>query len=193
MSKKLNKISNTKLISILIKMEEQRMFKILTENRSELGNFLKENYSYEYLRNLLDEIEKDKGPTFIKKLFLGNIGFEFNKQHAIYELPTRELILTIKFICDFLNIKNIEELGAGMGLLSCLLKFELGDNYNVCATDGKRWSETSSSNKYYPITGKLFLNYCLDHSFSFDDKLMIISWLPLNDISDILNLICRLF
>lgn len=170
-------------------MAEDELLNIFEEDRTKLSSFLQKDFRYNYLKDLLLQIEKDKGSPYIKKLFLGRVGLEHNKQQAIYELPTMELILTIKYICEYLNIKEIEEIAAGMGLLSAMLKFQLGDNYNVNATDGKRWIETSMSNKYYPMTVKLFLNYCLDQSINFDDKLVIISWLPLNDITDFLNLI----
>ena len=170
-------------------MEEQELLKIFEEERYQLSNYLKKDYRYDHLKNLLLKIEKDKGPLFIKKMFLGQIGIESNKQQAIYELPTKELIDAIKFICDYLEIKDIEEIAAGMGLLSCMLKFGLGESYNVSASDGKRWIETSSSNKYYPVEGKLFLNYCLDSTFSFQNKLLIISWIPCGDLTDIFKII----
>lgn len=172
----------------------KELYKIFKYDREKLVDFLKSNCSYDYLKDLLLDIQnhaKEDSINIIKELFLGRIGFETNKQKAIYELPTNELLTIIKFICEFINIKNIEELAAGQGLLSHMLKHKLGNSeeYVVNASDGNRWIETSSTSKYYPVENKLVLQYCLDNNYDFSDKLLIISWLPSNDINDFIKLI----
>lgn len=175
-------------------MASQELYNILKFERNALPEFLKLNCKYDYLKSLLIKLENDninkeeKELNLIKALFLGQLGNESNKQRAIYELPTEELMVVIKYICDFLNIKHIEEVAAGQGLLSYMLKYYLGDDYNVVATDGFRWMETVHNTMYYPVSNKLLLTYCLDN-ISFDDKLLIISWVPENDASDFWKLL----
>lgn len=159
------------------------MDNILKCNRDALPELLKENCKYDYLKSLLVNCD-------ITNLFLGNIGFECNKQRAIYELPTEELLTILKCICDCLEIKNIEEMAAGQGLLAHMMQHYFGASYNVTATDGLRWIETSSNKRYYHVENKLFLQYCTENSnVNYDDKLLVISWLPEDDIDDFVKIL----
>ena len=173
-------------------MSSKELYDIFRSKRESLGEFLEINCNHEYLKTLLTTIEVDnetKETNIIKKLFLGQIGLESNKQKAIFELPTDELLTIIKFICEFNNIKCIEEIAAGQGLLSYMLKNKLTDEYTINATDGNRWIETKNQKKYYETNDKLVLKYCLENDFTFDDKLVIISWLPTGEIYDFINFI----
>jgi len=166
--------------------EWKNLYTIFKNNRNELGHYLELNGGYDQIKNLLIDIEKNKSHigNIIKKLFLGSIGHEINKQKAIYELPTTELLEIISFICQFYNITKIEELCAGQGLLSHLLKIKLGPSYNIHATDGNRCMETSDKKKYYDVENKMFLSYCLGSAQQFGEELVIISWMPHNDYTD---------
>lgn len=157
------------------------MENILKYNRDVLPEFLKSNFKYDHLKSSLDNLD-------ISKLMLGTIGLESNKQRAIYELPTEELLIVLKCICDHLNIKNIEEMAAGQGLLSHMIQFYFGYLYHVKATDGFRWIETISPKRYFNVENKLFLQYCTDN-INYDDKLLIVSWLPEDDIGDFLKIL----
>lgn len=157
------------------------MENILKYDRDRLPEFLKSNFKYDHLKSSLDNLD-------ISKLMLGTIGLESNKQRAIYELPTEELLIVLKCICDHLDINNIEELAAGQGLLSHMIQFYFGDGYHVRATDGFRWIETVSPKKYFNVENKLFLQYCIDN-INYDDKLLIVSWLPEDDIGDFLKIL----
>lgn len=174
---------------------DNNLYKILKRNRHQLPEFLKQNCSYDFLKTQLIAIEekysKDKNNdgSVIKDLLLGNIGEENNKQKAIYELPTNELLQIIKYICEYLQITQIEEIASGMGLLSHMLNYVLGNNYKIDATDGIRWAETSCEQKYYDVKTKLFLNYCIDNNYYLTDKLVIMSWIPQNEFVDLLQLI----
>lgn len=165
----------------------RELYKIFKRDRSKLPEFLLKYGSYDHLTNLLKtvEIRKSKYTNIIMDMFLGNIGYETNKQSAIYELPTKELIDTILHICQKLNIKTIEELCAGQGLLSRMLNET--NKVNVVATDGNRWIETSFPNRYFNVTSKYFIEYCTD--FQDGDKLLILSWPPDNDNDALLEFI----
>ena len=167
-------------------MSSEELCRILKYDREKLPEFLKNNCNYDYLKNLLMNLELQDNN--ISDLFLGKKGYESNKQQAIYELPTEELLIILKCICDCLNIKTIEEMGAGQGLLSNMLRHHLDNSYNVVATDGAKWIETSNTKKYYNITSKLFLEYCLDN-VNYNEKLLIVSWIAKEDILDFLKLL----
>ncbi|AYV76924.1 MAG: hypothetical protein Barrevirus4_8 [Barrevirus sp.] len=168
------------------KSEDKQLTYILKYDRDQLPSFLKKDYSYNHLINLLKLIESNNG--VIADLFLGLTGLESNKQRAIYELPTYELLSVLKCICETLNIRSIEEIGSGQGLLAHMLNYHLNDpTYSVLATDGCRWIETSHNKKYYDVTNKFFLNYCLEELQ--DNKLLIVSWLPEDDIADFVKIV----
>ncbi|QKF94082.1 hypothetical protein QKU48_gp0624 [Fadolivirus algeromassiliense] len=170
-------------------MEDQNLLYVLEKNRGDLIQFLTKNYEYNYLTEQLIKIEQEiKKPGIITDLFLGKCGIEPNKQMAFYELPTFELLTIIKAILEYINIKNVEEIGAGVGLLSAMLKHHYSD-LSINTTDGNRWIETSSNKKYCNVNIKLFLEYCLDSNFTFDNKLLLISWIPQNELSDFITLI----
>lgn len=169
-------------------MEGLSLLDTLKSNRLGLLEELKKNYKYDYLKTQLYEMEKNiDNFGIIRDLFLGNIGIEANKQLAFYELPTFELLSVIQFICQFTGINNIEELGCGIGLLSAMLKHHY-NNLTITATDGDRWIETTGK-KYYNVTSKLFLEYCLNQQYSFNDKILLISWIPKNEMNDFITLI----
>ena len=164
-------------------MEGESLFDILAYRRGSLLDFLQVNGSFDNLKNLLTEIEENNGDTFdiIRKLFLGNIGFECNKQAAFYELPTHELVKTITNVCEELEIFKVEEIASGTGLLSGLLARLT--NLEINATDGKTWINTTTN--FHQVQEKLFLEYAMDNITNYDDKLMVISWIPDKVTSDI--------
>ena len=176
-------------------METLELLNVLKNDRGNLVELLKTNYNYNYLQTKLLEIEKSTDVIgIIKDLFVGKVGNESNKQLAIYELPTYELLTIIKFICDFIKINHVEEIASGTGLLSAMLKLHLDNNNNntisINATDGNRWIETAGQKKYFNVQSKLFLDYCLNLDQSiFNNKLLIISWIPKNDMADFIALI----
>lgn len=167
-------------------MSESELFKILSYERTKLLDYLTINGSYDNLKNALVEIENNNPDklNIIQQLFLGKHGLECNKQLAFYELPTHELINGISYICEQLGIFKIEEIGAGIGLLSGLLSRMT--NLDITCTDGKLWMETSSM--IYPVQQKLFLEYAMDNT-NYDDKLIILSWVPNKGVDDISEMV----
>lgn len=169
----------------IYQMENIDLFEILKTYRINLCIYLKKHCEYDYLRKKLIEIEKMNQCT-IKDLFLGKIGNEINKQTAFYELPTFELLNVIIFLCKSCGLNQIEELASGIGLLSTMLKYYNNDII-INTTDGNRWIETS--NKLCNVKSKLFLEYYFDNNMNFDDKLLIISWIPDNEMEDFIILL----
>jgi len=124
----------------------EKLYDIFLYKREKLVDFLFEYGTYDKLNNCIIDIHKKKQDydnALLYDLLTGKIGYECNKQNAIYELPTRELILFIVILCKILNIEKIKELMAGTGLLSALLNkyIEIG----VKAYDSFDWVETSKN------------------------------------------------
>lgn len=173
-----------------IESQSEILFNILKNDRKKLLDFLKNN-KYDDLKKLLCTIEeKNKSNiNILNDLMLGKIGPQTNKQKAVYSLPTIESLKIIKEILDHYKIKKIEEIGAGLGLLSGLLHNYLSsDEYKIVATDGFRWINTYTPDYYYPVKKKLFLEYCLDN-INYDDTLIIINFIPTNEILNLIKFI----
>ena len=160
---------------------------ILLNDRDNLANFLIENGKYNIIKKCLQDIETNNNMN-IEDLFLGKVGDELNKQRALYELPTLELINVIIEICKICDINEIEEIGAGQGLLSKLLSLKLDKEQigpiELFATDGKMWMETRYPNTYYPIEDKLFIEYAT-YERNYDNTMMLLSWIPKNGLEDL--------
>ena len=161
------------------------LYKILKYDRSKLPTFLEKNGSYSTLIICLKKVEEyEENRTkynIIQELMLGYEGLEHHKQKAIYELPTMELISIITRLCNHLNITKIEEVMAGQGLLSKIL--EMCTNLEIKTTDGFRWIETFGKPYYTNIEQKLLLQYTFNN-ISYDDTLILISWIGQNCIRD---------
>jgi len=164
---------------------------ILKSERHKLPDFLVSYGSYNNLREMLQQIEAGSNSTttdIVRSLLLGLVGNESNKQHALYELPTTELISVISTVCILLNITSVEELCAGQGLLSKML--ELNNTSTVIkATDGFQWIQTFGK-QYLDVEKKLLLDYALDAGVaSWSSKLLVVSWLPEHATDDFLKFI----
>lgn len=171
-------------------MASNQLLHTLKTNRINLPEELKKDYRYDSLQKKLLEIEQNEdNMKVIRDLFLGQIGIESNKQLAFYELPTYELLTIIKCITQFIGINNIEEIGSGIGLLASMLKHH-DESLSITASDGNRWIETSGK-KYYDISSKLFLEYCINNAISFDNKILLISWIPKMEMPDFIALITK--
>jgi len=166
----------------------KEFYDILKYDRSRIPFFLSQYGKYETLRSLLIKIEKniEHDGNIIKDLFLGEIGYERNKQMALYELPTLELIEVIDIICKILEIKTIEEICGGIGLVSKMLK--LNTNLEINCTDGMKWIQTNGEQKYTNVGEKLISNYVIENH-NFENKMLLTAWLPHNGVNDFKKLI----
>lgn len=150
----------------------EKLYNILTQERSKLVDFLIDNNRSDELEHMLEQIQDSysTNESVTPALFKGELGPESNKQLAFYELPTYELLATIATIIINLNITHIEEMMAGTGLMSAILnKFmqkhidilKSNMRINITATDGMNWIETMGNPKYFKTTKKYFIEYLL--------------------------------
>lgn len=156
------------------------LFNILQEDRKELTSFLKRsNFSHSDLKMILTYIKKNikklapeqntkcSNGSLIENIFLGNFGLESNKQQAIYELPTLELLTTIHTICCYFKVTKMEEIMAGSGLFSSLFDSFIKNSSEkfpkkIISTDGFYQMETFSLNRYYEVGKKDLLEYVIE-------------------------------
>jgi len=167
-------------------MSESDLFKTLAYERGNLLDYLVKNGTYDGLKESLVKIENENADMWdvIQRLFLGRYGLEANKQVAFYELPTHELVNCISMICEHIGIFKVEEIAAGIGLLSGMLSRMT--NLDISSTDGKTWMETYIP--LYPVQQKLLLEYAMDN-IDYDDKLIILSWIPNKSVNDFAEVI----
>lgn len=140
-------------------MTSEQLYEIMTSRRHELNTFLMMDRSCEYthLSNLLmDLVNTRNEPNMIYKLFTGTLGYEHNKQMALYHLPTIEFMSMIYSLQVLTDKYNVIELFSGMSLFSALysqfttVKERFGyPMTTVNAYDNNTWLETSSERKFY--------------------------------------------
>lgn len=156
-------------------MSWQEFYDILHHNRELLSDFLQLNGYYDVIKGYLLDIEKNvEEKNIINKLLLGTYGLEINKQRAIYELPTIELVRCIEHICHTQNINEVVETCAGQGLLAEMIGRLT--KLNVSATDGQLWSQTSGLPTYCKVDKKLIIDHGTGDE-QFTNKLVVIAWI----------------
>jgi hypothetical protein len=182
-------IINQEVIDENNKILAKELEKILIGERldkNSLPNFLLKHGNYDILRNIFGILEKkhETNPHLdtgvVRDLLMGKIGPEHNKQKALYELPTIELIKVIEIICEIFNLNVIEEIMAGQGLLSAMIEQIIkpkNPELKIITTDGENWLETVGLPSYTNIEQKLLIQYLLEgRTQNTDNKLWIICW-----------------
>jgi hypothetical protein len=129
---------------------------IISSLRSKFNEFMIKNYKYDNLVKMITELESNSNEKniFIKAL-LGTDSS--NSYSAFYLLPTYELIDIMINIIKFFKVANFEELCAGMGLTSVLLKSECEKNninVNVVASDNYSNKTTNVTYDFMKIKKK---------------------------------------
>lgn len=136
---------------------DEKLYNILLNEREKIPEFLYKINDYRKLSNLIRKLEKKKDNNIWYNLCLGKIGKPNNKYSAIYEIPTKQLIDSLALIIQLYNIKQIDEVGAGMGLLSSLLNIKMNEEeykLKITASDNYILNETSLPLDYINIIKK---------------------------------------
>ena len=164
-SSSLSQLSNEEIVQL-----SDQLYDALTVTRHTLSNFLEKDpryVTYDVLFRMFQNMQKKydyREGNMVSDLLLGLIGPEYNKQKAVYEIPTYELLATIFAIITYFDIKSVEELMAGQGLFASLFNkfFVNKDKLNFNASDGQCQCETSAIGPYYPIEKKYIIEYLLE-------------------------------
>src|ERR1700747_3637801 len=151
----------------------------------ELGNFNKNKYKNIYKRG-----------TILKNLFLGKskLNKNMDKITSFYVIPTVEIINIIINLINKFDIKFIEEINAGCGLLSKLIKLNI-TNPIIWASDN--FSSNSTSNcGIYSINNKNISDIKTYKQLNESNPNMIISAFPVindNKINNNIKIITDIF
>lgn len=174
----------------------ETLYKTLLNDRENFINILSNINEYNNLKNTIKKITD----TYIytndlwHNLCVGKNGNNNNKYSAFYEIPTSQLIDSLSIIFQIYNIKKIDEVGAGMGLLTALLQIKFNnDNYNakVLASDDFSLEHTSIPLDFTRIIRKDVSDIILQHNQNLDPPESIITSWPKckNQINQLDNLI----
>lgn len=106
---------------------------VLKRKRELLTEYLLLNGTYENLRKELQQIELKKlekvfktstithDGSMVHELLLGKVGKVTNRNRAIFELPTHELVYALEKVAEKLGFDKIAEVRSGTGILSWMI------------------------------------------------------------------------
>lgn len=119
----------------------EKMIDLLTNRREQIVDELMSKYHYQYLWSVFDQINNRFGldylitPTdrYVYRLLSSTYHKNKYPNAAIHYVPSLELVEGLLAIASYFGIKSIEEIYAGLGLLSALMT-RLSD-LNIVASD----------------------------------------------------------
>jgi hypothetical protein len=170
--------------------KSELLYNTLLNDRENLIPVFEQMNDYFELKEIIKQLESEKKELdVLYKLCNGHIGNKY-KSSAIYELPTRQLIESIAMLFQIFNIRNIDDVGCGMGLLSALLKKQFDkDNYNVelIASDNGSSDSTNIPLSFYPIHKKDIYDIVIQHENNLEPPDGIICTWPINKMENNFN------
>lgn len=157
---------------------------LLINRRKDLINKMT-NYSYQYLKNSINNISKcllnsnnnnqnsdlnfnsnlpiiQPNNKIIYRILTGNYDNSKYKQSVIDWLPSEELINGIINIAEYFKIKSIEEVYAGLGILSALLQNKISNKkleIIITTSDPKNNLTTCNQLNYIPIAKRTISDF----------------------------------
>ena len=111
---------------------------MLTTRRADIVEILKKNYSYSHLIEVFTSIEEDISNYELEeknvyRYLSGTYPGSIYKGSCIDFIPSSELVTGLVEIAKFYKIGHIEEIYAGLGILSALMKSQT--NINITTSD----------------------------------------------------------
>jgi hypothetical protein len=114
----------------------------LINNREKIIEKLVQNYSYQYLHTIFTEINNELDPTIqlipndkkLYRMLTGQFNASRYDKSSIDWLPSEEIIDGIISIAKYYDIKHIEEIYTGLGMLSALLSKKI-NTIEITAAD----------------------------------------------------------
>lgn len=165
------------------------LYTALTDDRENLPSVLSKINDYYVLKDIITSIEKKYEDNYDiwRELCIGKVGDSSNAFSAICEIPTKQLINSISLLFQMYDIRNIDEVGAGMGLLTRLLQEKFDeDNYKVklLASDDGSSDITNISLDFTRIIKKDVSDIILQHNMNIDPPEGIICCWPLESMTN---------
>jgi hypothetical protein len=164
---------------------ESNLEDVLINHRDNLINYLEANGSYSKLKIELEKINSGESvrgiiePTnkFVRRILSnGYIGAKY-RNTAISWLPSIELVDDIHKIINRYSIKTIEEISAGLGILSALLKKRsTNPELDIIASDVIDKSNMSENLDYVPIAKRSITDFKYYSQVNFPLPEMIITY-----------------
>lgn len=147
---------------------EEIFYKTFTENRPEIGRLLEQNMHYNFLTNVFRKLGSIDN-NCVKNMLLGLIGYECNKQMALYTIPTIEFMDVVYSLQIILDKYSVIEMYSGLGLFSHLyskyteekIKLEYPKT-EIFTYDGDRCIETHSTSYYHDVEKTSFEQFIID-------------------------------
>ncbi len=138
----------------------------LINNREKIVDKLEQNYSYDHLINIFSEINSEKDMTIkilpmekiLYRIMTGQFDASRYSRSSIDWIPSEELVEAIILIAKKYDIKHIEELYSGLGLLSALLAKKESEII-ITAADTFNNSNTCDKLNLYPIAKRNATDY----------------------------------
>lgn len=166
-----------------------KLYNSFEKDRDNIADTLNETNDYHVLMEIIKCIQ-EKYPNENEiwyKLCVGLKGDDANKFSAIYEIPTKQLIDCLAIIFQIYNINKIDEVGAGVGLLTALLqkKFDV-DGYNVklVASDNCSSDCTNISLDFTTIIKKDISDIVLQHNKNLNPPDAVICCWPIEPMME---------
>lgn len=125
---------------------------VLINNREKIVDKLLQNYSYEYLLKIFENINMEKGDNinispndkYLYRILTGIYEASQYDKSAIDWIPSEELIDGILKLIEYYQIESVEEIHTGMGILSLILKKK---NQTIKITTADTCENISTCNK----------------------------------------------
>lgn len=131
---------------------------LLLNNREKIVDKLYQNYCYDYLIKIFTEINNENNTQFciepndkhVYRYLTGSYKNSLYDKSALNWIPSQELINGILSLALHFGINHIEEIYAGMGILSALLKKE-NSHLKITSSDTFESNDTCNQLGIVPI------------------------------------------
>lgn len=159
---------------------EDTAHELFLHNRGKICDMLTQSPldNFENITTIFKNLEWKYGVGYTTKLIIGSLGYESNKQMALYTIPTTEFCHIIGALQIITGKKYVHEFFAGLGLFSgvyekyCRKFCENFGDTAMLACDGERCMETISTVKYFDVTKKSIERYIIDKT-QFDNAICV--------------------
>lgn len=152
-------------------------YTIFTQLRTRVSDVLSQNSNFSNIYQVFKDIERYHriDQSVIANMLLGKIGNEYNKQMALFSIPTTEFMKFVDDVKRSLHISSVTELYAGVGLFASMYDKYLAKSHDqttrIRSYDGHRYLEVTGF-KYFDVQHKSLEKFILER-VSFQNDLCV--------------------